>query len=114
MLIYEWLIISSVIFIFGDIFLINVLFVDDYELVCVGIWCILEDIKGIKVVGDVLCGEDVVKWCWINVVDVVLMDMSMLGIGGFEVMCKIVCFIVDVKIIMFIVYIENFLLVKVM
>lgn len=38
----------------------------------------------------------------------------MLGIGGFEVMCKIVCFIVDVKIIMFIVYIENFLLVKVM
>lgn len=38
----------------------------------------------------------------------------MSGIGGFEATRKIARFIVDVKIIMFIVYIENFLLAKVM
>ncbi|MEA7515220.1 response regulator, partial [Salmonella enterica subsp. enterica serovar Virginia] len=41
----------------------------------------LEDIKGIKVVGEACCGEDAVKWCRTNAVDVVLMDMNMPGIG---------------------------------
>ncbi|WP_249535655.1 response regulator, partial [Escherichia coli] len=57
--------------------MINVLLVDDHELVRAGIRRILEDIKGIKVVGEASCGEDAVKWCRANAVDVVLMDMSM-------------------------------------
>ena len=64
--------------------MINVLLVDDHELVRAGIRRILEDIKGIKVVGEASCGEDAVKWCRANAVDVVLMDMSMPGIGGLE------------------------------
>jgi two-component system invasion response regulator UvrY len=59
--------------------LINVLLVDDHELVRAGIRRILEDIKGIKVVGESCCGEDAVKWCRANSVDVVLMDMNMPG-----------------------------------
>ncbi|EQP94632.1 response regulator uvrY [Escherichia coli HVH 84 (4-1021478)] len=59
--------------------MINVLLVDDHELVRAGIRRILEDIKGIKVVGEASCGEDAVKWCRANAVDVVLMDMSMPG-----------------------------------
>lgn len=41
--------------------MINVLLVDDHELVRAGIRRILEDIKGIKVVGEACCGEDAVK-----------------------------------------------------
>ncbi|MDI8954238.1 hypothetical protein MJO10_28920, partial [Salmonella enterica subsp. enterica serovar Anatum] len=37
--------------------MINVLLVDDHELVRAGIRRILEDIKGIKVVGEACCGE---------------------------------------------------------
>ncbi len=80
--------------------MINVLLVDDHELVRAGIRRILEDIKGIKVVGEASCGEDAVKWCRTNAVDVVLMDMSMPGIGGLEATRKIARSTADVKIIM--------------
>ncbi|WP_113535068.1 UvrY/SirA/GacA family response regulator transcription factor [Escherichia coli] len=88
--------------------MINVLLVDDHELVRAGIRRILEDIKGIKVVGEASCGEDAVKWCRANAVDVVLMDMSMPGIGGLEGSTA------DVKIIMLTVHTENPLPAKVM
>lgn len=98
----------------GDIPLINVLLVDDHELVRAGIRRILEDIKGIKVVGEASCGEDAVKWCRANAVDVVLMDMSMPGIGGLEATRKIARSTADVKIIMLTVHTENPLPAKVM
>lgn len=85
--------------------MINVLLVDDHELVRAGIRRILEDIKGIKVVGEASCGEDAVKWCRANAVDVVLMDMSMPGIGGLEATRKIARSTADVKIIMLTVHI---------
>lgn len=69
--------------------MINVLLVDDHELVRAGIRRILEDIKGIKVVGEACCGEDAVKWCRTNAVDVVLMDMNMPGIGGLPVLAAL-------------------------
>lgn len=87
--------------------MINVLLVDDHELVRAGIRRILEDIKGIKVVGEASCGEDAVKWCRANAVDVVLMDMSMPGIGGLEATRKIARSTADVKIIMLTVHTET-------
>ena len=90
--------------------LINVLLVDDHELVRAGIRRILEDIKGIKVVGEACC----VKWCRANPVDVVLMDMNMPGIGGLEATRKIARSIVDTKVIMLTVHTENPLPAKVM
>ncbi|HCR7668342.1 TPA: UvrY/SirA/GacA family response regulator transcription factor [Salmonella enterica subsp. enterica serovar Typhi] len=85
--------------------MINVLLVDDHELVRAGIRRILEDIKGIKVVGEACCGEDAVKWCRTNAVDVVLMDMNMPGIGGLEATRKIARSTADIKVIMLTVHV---------
>lgn len=94
--------------------MISVLLVDDHELVRAGIRRILEDIKGIRVAGEANCGEDAVKWCRNNNVDVVLMDMNMPGIGGLEATRKIVRFSPDIKIIMLTIHTENPLPAKVM
>lgn len=94
--------------------MINVFLVDDHELVRAGIRRILEDIKGIKVVGEACCGEDAVKWCRSNSVDVVLMDMNMPGIGGLEATRKIARSTADIKVIMLTVHTENPLPAKVM
>ncbi|MEQ9905905.1 UvrY/SirA/GacA family response regulator transcription factor [Pectobacterium aroidearum] len=94
--------------------MISVFLVDDHELVRAGIRRILDDIKGLKVVGEACCGEDAVKWCRSNDVDVVLMDMSMPGIGGLEATRKILRFTPDIKVIMLTIYTENPLPAKVM
>ena len=94
--------------------MINVLLVDDHELVRAGIRRILEDIKGINVTGEVNCGEDAIKWCRNQSVDVVLMDMNMPGIGGLEATRKILRYSPDIKVIMLTIYTENPLPAKVM
>ncbi|WP_127960127.1 UvrY/SirA/GacA family response regulator transcription factor [Serratia microhaemolytica] len=94
--------------------MISVLLVDDHELVRAGIRRILEDIKGIKVVGEAQCGEDAVKWCRSNSADIVLMDMNMPGIGGLEATRKIVRYSPDTKIIMLTIHTESPLPAKVM
>ncbi|AUH01317.1 UvrY/SirA/GacA family response regulator transcription factor [Pectobacteriaceae bacterium CE70] len=94
--------------------MISVFLVDDHELVRAGIQRILDDIKGLKVVGEAQCGEDAVRWCRSNRVDVVLMDMNMPGIGGLEATRKIVRFSPEIKVIMLTIYTENPLPAKVM
>ncbi|MBM7342286.1 UvrY/SirA/GacA family response regulator transcription factor [Pantoea coffeiphila] len=94
--------------------MISVFLVDDHELVRTGIRRILEDIKGIQVVGEANCGEDAVKWCRSNNVDVVLMDMNMPGIGGLEATRKIVRYSPDAKVIMLTIHTESPLPAKVM
>jgi two-component system invasion response regulator UvrY len=94
--------------------LISLLLVDDHELVRAGIRRILEDMKGLVIAGEAACGEDAVKWCRSNPVDVVLMDMNMPGIGGLEATRKIVSFNPDIRIIMLTIHTENPLPAKVM
>ncbi|SLM62807.1 MULTISPECIES: UvrY/SirA/GacA family response regulator transcription factor [Dickeya] len=94
--------------------MISVFLVDDHELVRAGIRRILDDIKGLKVVGEAQCGEDAVRWCRSNSADVVLMDMNMPGIGGLEATRKIVRFSPEVKVIMLTIHTENPLPAKVM
>ena len=81
------------------IVLINILLVDDHELVRTGIRRILEDVKGMKVVGECETGEIAAKFCRTNAPDVVLMDMNMPGIGGLEATKKIIRFNPDIKVI---------------
>jgi len=68
--------------------LINVLLVDDHELVRTAIRRYLEDVKNIKVAGEVASGEDAVAWARKNEADVVLMDMIMPGMNGLEATSK--------------------------
>lgn len=91
----------------GDTSLIKVFLVDDHELVRTGIRRILEDVRGMKVVGEADSGEEAVKWCRAEQADIVLMDMNMPGIGGLEATRKILRFNPDVKIIVLTVHTEN-------
>ena len=56
--------------------MISVYLVDDHELVRTGIRRILEDERGIKVVGEAPDGETAVQWSRHNEADVILMDMK--------------------------------------
>ncbi|GAA5189480.1 UvrY/SirA/GacA family response regulator transcription factor [Ferrimonas gelatinilytica] len=87
--------------------MINVFLVDDHALVRTGIRRILDDERGIKVVGEAGDGEQAAAWCRKNVVDVVVMDMSMPGIGGLEATRKILHFNPDAKVIILTVHTEE-------
>ena len=94
--------------------MINVLLVDDHELVRTGIRKILDEVKGIKVIGEAETGEEAVKFCRNTEPDVVLMDMEMPGIGGLEATKKIIRYAPDVKVIVLTVYSEDPIPTKVM
>jgi two-component system invasion response regulator UvrY len=79
--------------------LIKVLLVDDHELVRIGIRRLLQDINGIKVVGEAKTGEEAVRLAKEFIPDVVLMDVQMPGIGGLEATRKMSRHNPDVKII---------------
>ena len=87
--------------------MINILLVDDHELVRTGISRIIDDVRGMKVIGEAASGEDAVKWCRNNHPDVVLMDINMPGIGGLDAMHRILRLNEDIKIIMLTMHTEN-------
>jgi len=70
--------------------MINVLLADDHELVRTGIKRLLNDVRGIKVVGEASSGEEALELAKTREPDVVLMDVSMPGIGGLEATRKLI------------------------
>ena len=94
--------------------MISVFLVDDHELVRTGIRRILEDVRGLRVVGEAVSGEQAVQWFRENQADVILMDMNMPGIGGLEATKKILRFKPDIKIIVLTVHTETPFPLKVM
>lgn len=69
--------------------MINVLLVDDHELVRTGIRRLLSDISGINVYAEAKDGESAIAAVRKKRPDVVLMDVSMPGIGGLEATRKL-------------------------
>lgn len=69
--------------------MIKVLVVDDHDLVRTGIVRMLEDVNGLKVVGEAASGEQALKDARELQPDVVLMDARMPGIGGLEATRKL-------------------------
>ena len=64
--------------------MIKVLLVDDHDLVRLGVKRLLQDVKGIQVIGEARTGEEAIKLTKELVPDVVIMDLQMPGIGGLE------------------------------
>lgn len=87
--------------------MVNIFLVDDHELIRTGIRRLLEDVRGLKVIGEADSGESAVKWCRNSEADVILMDMNMPGIGGMEAIKKILRFKPDAKIIALTIQTEN-------
>ena len=79
--------------------MINVLLVDDHDLVRAGIKKILDDASGIKVIGEAGSGEEAIKIARKLRPNVVLMDVRMPGIGGFEATRKLVRIDPDMKVL---------------
>jgi two-component system invasion response regulator UvrY len=68
-----------------EFYLINVLIVDDHALVRMGIRRLLDDLPDMNVVADADSGEQALAMVKLHKPDVVLLDMKMPGIGGWEV-----------------------------
>lgn len=79
--------------------MINVMLVDDHGLVRTGIKRLLRDVSGIDVVAEAESGEQAIRQVRKEKPDVILMDISMPGIGGLEATRKISQALPGVKII---------------
>lgn len=90
--------------IWGNGKLIKILLVDDHELVRIGIKRILQDIQGLKVVGECGTGEEAVRQAKELIPDVVLLDVQMPGIGGLEATRKMMRHNPDIKILALTIY----------
>jgi len=69
--------------------MIRILIVDDHELVRVGLRYILANYPAIKIVGEAGDGETAIKLNHQLRPDVVLLDISMPGLSGFEVTARL-------------------------
>jgi len=79
--------------------MIKILLVDDHKLVRSGIRRILDADPGIDVIGEAQNGEDAIRMARELKPDIVLMDVSMPGIGGLEATRKMVHFDANIRII---------------
>jgi two-component system invasion response regulator UvrY len=79
--------------------MINTMLVDDHDLVRSGIRRLLEDVRDIRVMAEAETGEQAIRLVRKHAPDVILMDVSMPGIGGLEATRKITRSQPDMKII---------------
>ena len=81
--------------------MISVLLVDDHDLVRAGIRRMLDDVEGIKVVAEARSGEEAVRLGreLKPRPNVILMDVKMPGIGGFEATRKLLRIDPDMKVL---------------
>ena len=69
---------------------ISVILADDHAVVRMGFKLLLQDTKDITVVGEAESGEEVIKLLNTLTADIIVMDLSMPGIGGLETISRVV------------------------
>tara|TARA_B100000035_G_scaffold71064_1_gene58440 strand:+ start:1256 stop:1894 length:639 start_codon:yes stop_codon:yes gene_type:complete len=69
---------------------IRVILADDHAVVRMGFKLLLQDTKDISVIGEAESGEEVIKLLNTLTADIIVMDLSMPGIGGLETISRIV------------------------
>jgi len=79
--------------------MIRVLLVDDHELVRSGVEALLNAVDDITVIGVCDCGEKALQLIGAELPDVVLMDVNMPGMGGFEACRRVLSKFPAVKVI---------------
>jgi two-component system invasion response regulator UvrY len=87
--------------------MIRLLLVDDHALVREGLKRLLDDLSGIEVVGEAASGEEAMSQARALQPDVILMDVSMPGIGGLEATRKLLRINHNFKIIGVSVHVEG-------
>ena len=70
--------------------MIKLMIVDDHDLVRVGLRHIISKVRHIRIVADTGCGREALKLCREHNPDVMLLDISMPGLSGFEVTRRVV------------------------
>ena len=88
--------------------MIKILVADDHELFREGLRRILAPIAGISVMGEAGNGQAAVEFCLENNVDVVLMDLKMPGLGGYQATQKILENDPDMRILVLTTYNNDF------
>jgi two-component system invasion response regulator UvrY len=86
---------------------IRVLLVDDHDLIRYGLRRLLEDQSGIEVVDEANSGEQAMEKARLLKPDVILMDINMPGIGGFEATSRLSKTLPECKIIVLTVHSEG-------
>ncbi len=79
--------------------LISIMLVDDHAVVRMGFKLLLEGAKEISVVAEAESGEEAVRTFQAHNPDVLVMDISMPGIGGLEAIDRILAKVADQKIL---------------
>jgi len=68
---------------------VRILLVDDHPIVRAGFRALIDDISGMKVIGEADSGETAIEQYQLLLPDLVLLDLVMPGIGGAEALSKI-------------------------
>jgi len=79
--------------------MIRVMLVDDHRLIRAAVARVLQDDKGIEIVGEAGSGEDAVDLAREVIPHVVVMDLFMPGIGGMEATRRVLRLPGDIKVI---------------
>ncbi|HEV2110900.1 MAG TPA: UvrY/SirA/GacA family response regulator transcription factor [Gammaproteobacteria bacterium] len=79
--------------------MVSVLLVDDHKLMRTGIKLILDDTADIRVVGEASTGEEALERARALKPNVILMDVSMPGIGGLEATRKLAMSLPETRVI---------------
>ncbi|MDK9705894.1 MAG: response regulator transcription factor [Desulforhopalus sp.] len=82
----------------------RILLADDHALIRHGIKNILKANESLKIVGEVSNGEELMAFLEAMVVDLIVLDISMPGVGGMESLGRVKSKYPDVKILMLTMY----------